>query len=104
MFMRGQHLDEFRMMQDVTTNNKPTHYNTFLDDQKLLTATTEQIAEIARHFTRLEARIKAAEQLGQLILTDQYKRFPRVNDKLYEPEGTDWICPPVYADPNHFYW
>ena len=39
-----------------------------------------------------------------IVLTDKQKEFPKVNGKLYEPEGIAWIVKPAYANPESDYW
>ena len=44
------------------------------------------------------------EALGVYVLTDQARYFPKASGNIYEPEGTKWICTPLYADPSRDYY
>ena len=46
----------------------------------------------------------AAEELGIYVLMEFLMYFPKADGILDEPEGTKWMCPPLYTDPNNDYY
>ena len=67
-------------------------------------ATEDDLSKVESFFNSIRERIRSAETLGLLVLTDKGKEFLDDDGKFYEPEGTSWILRPLYADPSDQYW
>lgn len=103
-FSRGDHLDECDLLINPQTNAKPTQYNKFFEDSDHVNADASKLEQVNKFFVNLTGRISTAEAEGNFIFTDPSRLFPRVNNRVYEPEGTAWILPPIYAKQSEDYY
>lgn len=104
IFFRGDLLDECDLLIDPQTNAKPTQYNKFFEDSDHVNADASKLEQVNKFFVNLTGRISTAEAEGNFIFTDPSRLFPRVNNRVYEPEGTAWILPPIYAKQSEDYY
>ena len=76
---------------ETSKRSPTTHYNDFFNDVKQLKATKDNLEKVESFFNSFRERIRSAETLGLLVLTDKGKEFPVFDYKFYEPEGASWI-------------
>jgi hypothetical protein len=39
-----------------------------------------------------------------IVMNEKFREFPKVDEKIYAPEGSAWITTPTYAESSHEYW
>ena len=66
---------------------QPTHYNDTFNKAEHLKFNDQELEKIETFFSKIKTSIRAAETLGNYVLTDQSRKFPKVDNQYYEPEG-----------------
>jgi polyhydroxyalkanoate synthesis regulator protein len=81
-------------------DDPPTKFNELMNKKGHLFASIDELHQINSFYGSIIQSIVEAEESGDLVVTDQQYRFPRIGDHLYEPIDNDWICAPIYCQPS----
>ncbi len=73
----------FAFVQDKV----PSAFNDLFMDDQTTKASEQDLTALKAHFQKLITKIRSAEALGMIVLKDKFREFPKLNGKIYEPEG-----------------
>ena len=76
-------MEECSHIADVQSKVPFSRYNSFLNESKNLTCSPEGLTKIETFFNSIIEIIMASEALGQYVVTNQQKNFPKVNNRYY---------------------
>ena len=64
----------------------------------------QEVEKMKQFYEETARALATAEANGTYVVADCKVTFPKVNNKLYEPEGQNWMKPPVYAESTMDVW